>query len=250
MDSFHTDGGLRVPAVTAQQMREVDRVAVEEMGPNLHQMMENAGRSLASVCMTELGEGWAGRPVVVIAGTGGNGGGGICAARHLANHGADVTLVVSDSRRLSGVPAQQLAIYRATGARIADPRDLSTLQPALTVDALLGYSLEGAPDGVADELIGWMSDVAAPVVALDVPSGIDASTGHIPGSHVRATTTLALALPKTGLHGDMVGELWVADIGIPRGVFERAGTECPPAGLFSHGYTVRVTSAGKEARDG
>ena len=247
MDSFHTEGGLRVPAVTAQQMREVDRVAVEEIGPNLHQMMENAGRSLASVCMTMLGERGAGRPVAVVAGTGGNGGGGICAARHLANHGADVTLVVSDSRRLTGVPAQQLAVYRATNGRIADPRDLSSLQPALTVDALLGYSLEGAPRGMADDLIGWMSNVTAPVVALDVPSGIDASTGHTPGSHIRATTTVTLALPKTGLHVDAVGELWVADIGIPRGVFERAGTECPPAGLFSQGYTVRVTRTGKDA---
>ena len=70
MDSFHTEGGLRVPAVTAQQMREVDGVAIEEMGPNLHQMMENAGRSLASVCMTMLGEPGAGRSVAVVAGGG------------------------------------------------------------------------------------------------------------------------------------------------------------------------------------
>lgn len=63
MDSFHTDSGLRVPAVAEPQMREIDRVAVEELGPNLHQMMENAGRSLASVCMTMLGERGAGRPV-------------------------------------------------------------------------------------------------------------------------------------------------------------------------------------------
>jgi len=115
------------------------------------------------------------------------------------------------------------------------------------VDALLGYSLEGAPHGVADDLIGWMSSGAAPVVALDVPSGVDATTGDSPGAHVRAAATMTLALPKTGLHVDAVGELWVADIGIPRGVFERAGTECPPAGLFSHGYTVRVTRTGKDA---
>jgi len=209
--------------------------------------MENAGRGLAFVCMTMLGERGAGRPVAVVAGTGGNGGGGIGAARHLANHGDDVMLVVSDSRRLAGVPAQHLAVYRATNGEIADPCDLSSLQPALTVDASLGYSLEGAPRGVADDLIGWMSNGAAPVVALDVPSGIDASTGHTPGSHVRATTTVTLALPKTGLHVDAVGELWVADIGIPRGVFERAGTECPPAGLFSQGYTVGVTPLGTDA---
>ncbi len=184
----HTEGGLRVLAVTAQQMREVDRVAVEEIGPNLHQMMENAGRSLASVCMTMLGERWAGRPVVVVAGTGGNGGGGICAARHLANHGADVTVVVSDSRRLTGVPAQQLAAYRATNGRIADPRDLSSLQPALTVDALLGYSLEGRtarrgrrPGRVDVEQNG-------PGGGTRRSSGMGASTGHAPGSHIRATT--------------------------------------------------------------
>lgn len=158
--------------------------------------------------------------------------------------------MVSDSRRLTGVPAQQLALYRATNGRIADPRDLGSLQPALMVDALLGYSLEGAPRGMVDDLIGWMSNVAAPVVALDVPSGIDASTGDTPGSHVRATTTVTLALPKTGLHVDAVGELWVADIGIPRGVFERAGIECPPAGLFSQGYIVRVTPTGTDGPDG
>ncbi len=195
--------------------------------------------------MTMLGERGAGRPVAVVTGSGGNGGSGICAARH--HHGADVTLVVSDSRRLTGVPAQQLTVYRATNGRIADPRDLSSLQPALTVDALPGYSLEGAPRGMADTLIGWMSNVTAPVVSLDVPSAIDASTGHTPGSHIRATTTVTLAHPKTGLHVDAVGELWVADIGIPRGVFERAGTECPPARLFSQGYTVRVTPIGKDA---
>jgi len=93
---------------------------------------------------------------------------------------------------------------------------------------------------VAD-LIGWTSIVPVPVVALDVSSGTEASTGDTPGSHVRATTTMTLALPKTGLHVDAVGELWVTDIGIPRGVFERAGVECPRAGLFSQGYTVRVT---------
>ncbi len=180
------------------------------------------------------------RPVVVLAGTGGNGGGGICAARHLANHGADVTLVVSDRRRLVGVPAQQLGLYQATNGRMAHPRDLSSMQPVMIVDALLGYSLEGAPRGVSNDLITWMSTVPIPVVALDVPSGIDASTGDAPGNHVRATATITLALPKTGLHVDVVGELWVSDIGIPHTVFERAGVTCPPMQLFAPGYTVRL----------
>jgi len=222
VDSFRTETALVVPAVTTQQMREVDRVAIEEVGPNLYQMMENAGRNLASLCVEMLGDRWTDPPVVVLAGTGGNGGGGICAARHLANRGGDVTLVVSDVARLAGVPAEQLALYRATGGRLADARDLGPLQPALTVDALLGYSLAGAPHGVVCDLIGWMSSGAAPVVAL----------------------------PKTGLHVDAVGQLWVADIGIPRGILERAAVR-PPPGLFSRGYRVRLTPhAGPLSRGG
>lgn len=246
MKSFLSESGLEVPAVTAVQMREVDRVAIAEVGPNLYQMMENAGRNLASLCVETLGDGWTTAPVVVLAGTGGNGGGGICAARHLANHGSDVALVVSDPARLRGVPAEQLALYRATGGRIVDARSLETLQPALTVDAVLGYSLEGAPRGVGADLIGWMTNVSAPVLALDVPSGVDATTGDAPGVHVRAATTMTLALPKTGLDGGAAGELWVADIGIPRRVFERSGVRPPPAMLFSAGYRTRLTTSAIE----
>ncbi len=241
MDSFLSESGLVVPAVTTEQMREVDRVSIEEVGPNLHQMMENAGRNLASLCVEMLGAGWATSPIVVLAGTGGNGGGGICAARHLANHGGQVTLVVSEVARLAGVPAEQLALYRASGGRLAETGDLRTLKPSLTVDAVLGYSLGGAPHGAVADLIGWMLLGDAPVVALDVPSGVDATTGDSPGVHVQAATTMSLALPKTGLAIDAVGELWVADIGIPGGVLERSGVRPPPAGLFSRGYRVRLS---------
>lgn len=243
MQSFGTETGLVVAAVTAVQMREVDRTAMAGVGPNLHQMMENAGRNLATLCVETLGKGWTTAPVVVVAGTGGNGGGGICAARHLANHGGDVTLVVSDTARLTGVPAEQLALYRATGGRHVDPRAVDQLQPALTVDAVFGYSLTGAPHGVGADLIRWMSSGVSPVVALDVPSGVDATTGRCAGAHVRATTTMTLALPKTGLHVDAVGELWLADIGIPRGILERARVRPPPVALFSRGYRTRLTPA-------
>lgn len=243
VDSFRTATGLVVPAVTTPRMREVDRVAVEEVGPNLHQMMENAGRNLATLCAGLLGEGWSSAPIAVLAGTGGNGGGGICAARHLANHGGDVTLVVSDPARLSGVPADQLALYDATDGRRAGARDLGTLEAALVVDAVLGYSLRGAPDGVAAELIGWTAAGATPVVSLDVPSGVDATTGEAPGDVVHATTTMTLALPKTGLDSPAVGRLWLADIGIPREVYRRVGV-MPPAGLFTAGYRVELTGTG------
>jgi NAD(P)H-hydrate epimerase len=225
-------------------MREVERIAIDEVGPNLDQMMENAGRNLASLCVETLrvgafGDAWTQASIVVLVGAGGNGGGGMCAARHLVNHGGDVTVVVSDHSRLGGVPAEQLALYRAAGGRLSDVSYLAVLEPAVVVDSVLGYSLRGAPDGVVADLIRWMSGQAAPVIALDVPSGIDSTTGEAPGAHVRATTTMTLALPKTGLDADAVGELWLADIGIPREVYRRVGVS-PPAGLFAPGYRVRL----------
>ena len=237
--AFRTATGLLVPAVTTAQMREVDRIAINEVGPNLYQMMENAGRNMASQCAQSLGAAWTQVPIVVLAGTGGNGGGGICAARHLANHGGNVTVVVSDLSRLAGVPAEQLALYRAAGGRVSDVSELAAMEPALVVDAVIGYSLGGAPAGVVADLIRWMCGQAAPVISLDVPSGVESTTGETPGAHVRATTTMTLALPKTGLDADAVGELWLADIGIPREVYRRVGLSAPE-GLYAPGYRVRL----------
>src|SRR5258708_26889479 len=102
---FVTDTGKEVPTVTAAQMREVDRIAIEETGPNLFQMMENAGSNLAAQALEALGERWREALVVVLAGPGRNGAGGICAARHLANHGVRVALCLSDPGGLGPAPA-------------------------------------------------------------------------------------------------------------------------------------------------
>jgi NAD(P)H-hydrate epimerase len=241
VQGFRTPTGLLVPAVTTEQMREVDRVAVEEVGPNLYQMMENAGRNLASLCATSLGAGWDAAPIVVLAGTGGNGGGGLCAARHLVNHGGRVTVVVSEPSKMTGVPAEQLALYRAAGGRVATVADVGLLDAEIVVDAVLGYSLGGAPRGAAGDLVAWMSNTTAPVISLDVPSGIDSTTGAAAGAFVRASVTMTLALPKTGLDAEAVGRLWLADIGIPREVYRRVGVR-PPEKLFASGYRVLLTT--------
>ncbi|MFO7549541.1 MAG: NAD(P)H-hydrate epimerase [Acidimicrobiia bacterium] len=240
--SFVTDAGITVPAITTDQMREVDRLAVEEVGPNLFQMMENAGRSLALTVLERVERQSDRKSVVVLAGTGGNGGGGICAARHLANHGVDVTVVVTDPEGLGLVPAVQLDVYRGTDGALATPGQVRQLEAALVVDALVGYSLSGPPQELVADLIGWANDQPAPVVALDVPSGIDATTGAAAGAHVHADVTLTLALPKTGLDAAAVGDLWLADLGIPMTVFRRLGIPVP-AGLFAGGYRVRLSPA-------
>lgn len=242
---FVTEGGIAVRAVTAAQIREIDRIAIEETGPNLFQMMENAGRSLALQTIDLLGAGWRGARVVVLAGGGGNGGGGICAARHLANRDVDVALVLSDPDRLGDVPAFQRTIFRSTRGREIGIEALPARQPDIVIDVLFGYGLREAPRGRAAELMAWANGTGAPILALDVPSGMNATTGECPGGWMRARATLTLALPKTGLASGTAGDLWLADIGIPRATYQRAGVNYIDP--FGERYRVRLKSASRPA---
>lgn len=218
---FFTDDGLEVPSVTTEQMIEVDRVAIEETGPNLFQMMENAGRMLAMQVIECLGEDWQQGKIVVLAGGGGNGGGGICAARHLANHGANVRLCLSSPDHLKEVTAWQRHVFQSTdGEEIKLSALLTTDEPVdLIVDALIGYSLRDAPRGKALDLIKWANATNAPILSLDTPSGVDSTTGETPGDYIHAQWTMTLALPKTGLLPGKTGKLVLADIGIPKGTY-------------------------------
>lgn len=224
-DSFITDTGIQVPAVTTAQMREIDRVAIEETGPNLFQMMENAGHSLALCAIDMLGKHWRRANVVVLAGSGGNGGGGICAARHLANRGVSVRLCLADARGLAEVPAFQLHVYQSTSGRAVTVEQLETEVTDLVIDAIIGYGLQKPPYGAAQRLIQWTNRCGVSVLALDVPSGLDSTTGEAPGEYVKPHRTLTLALPKKGFLSEKAGEIILADIGIPEGVFRTIGID-------------------------
>jgi NAD(P)H-hydrate epimerase len=175
---FYTDTQIPVPSVTADQMQEIDRIAVEETGPALLQMMENAGRNLALVALAHLGTNWRNLQIVVLAGKGGNGGGGICVARHLANRGLSVQLCLSAPDRLQEVSAYQHHVYTATTGAEITPDDLASKAPDLVIDALLGYSLTSSPRGIVADLIDWANQSRAPIVSLDLPSGLNATTGE------------------------------------------------------------------------
>lgn len=236
--SFRTTAGAHVPAVTAAQMAEIDRIAIDETGPNLFQMMENAGRNLAMAVQERLGT--HRQDVVVLAGTGSNGGGGICAARHLANRGVPVTLVMSDASVLGDVASQQLTVYRCTGGREAAPEDVGRVAGHLVVDALIGYRLDGPARGSVADIMGAVDTADAFVIALDLPSGLDATTGEPTGPYIPADLTVTLALPKTGLDHPDCGLVELSDIGIPYEVYHRAGIETP-RGSFGMGYRIRIT---------
>ncbi len=235
---FQTKEGVWVPAVTAEQMREVDRIAMEEFGLGILQMMENAGRNLAENVMDMLGG--ARGEVTVLAGSGGNGGGGLCCARHLHNRGFRVWVVLSkEAAILSGAARNQLQILQSAGVQPVDPSQAEDVirRAQIVVDALIGYSLRGTPQGRAAELIELCNLHAARVLSLDVPSGLDATTGEAPGPVVHPERTLTLALPKTGLQR-VPGDLYLADIGIPPEVYHRLGLsfELP----FGERYWIRL----------
>jgi NAD(P)H-hydrate epimerase len=222
---FFTESNREVPALTTAQMREVDRIAMQETGPNLFQMMENAGRNLAEMALGLLGDNWQQARIVVLAGTGGNGGGGITAARHLANRKAKVELCVASPDKLSEVTAWQRKIFQSTSGKEVEFRSRDREPVRLIVDALIGYSLQSAPQGVFADLIRWANGAGAPIISLDVPSGVDSTTGESPGEFVRPTWTMTLGLPKLGLAKSEVGETVLADIGIPEETYRRIGVK-------------------------
>ena len=190
---FIAANGMEVPAVTSEQMRELDRIATEETGPTLLQMMENAGRNLALLAMNLMGLHWNGANVAVLAGSGGNGGGGICAGRHLANHGVSVNLCLGSPDRMSESASLQRRIFQHADGNEIKPNELPHLKSDLIIDALIGYGLNERPRGTTRELIAWANQGNIPILSLDVPSGIAATTGRAPGEFIRPTWTLTLA---------------------------------------------------------
>lgn len=139
-----------------------------------------------------------------------------------------MTLCLSSTETLGRVPTFQRTIFRSTPGREVRPHELETIRPTLILDALIGYSLKGVPRGLTVDMIRWANRTARPILSLDVPSGLDATTGATPGEVIVPAWTLTLALPKTGLLPEMTGVLHLADIGIPVAVYQKAGIRYEP----------------------
>jgi len=234
---FETESGIRIPAVSEDEMREVDRIAVEEYQLGILQMMENAGRNLASHAMEWLDD--PGANITVLAGPGGNGGGGLCCARHLHNRGYAVQIVLtSDTASLRGAAKTQMTILEASGLQAIDTAqaEQALTSSHLIIDAMIGYSLSGPPTGAIERLIPLANKAPSPIFSLDLPSGLHATSGDTPGVSVNAERTLTLALPKTGLR-KFRGSLYLADIGIPFELYQPLGLEVPP---FPSGVYIQL----------
>lgn len=220
-----------VPTVDRAQMEQVDRLMIDDYGIQLVQMMENAGRNLAVLAIERFSPSSA----QVLVGSGGNGGGGLVAARHLANRGVEVTVLPAGTE-FGPVPQTQFEIIRSMGIRV---NTAVSADADLLIDALVGYSLNGRPRGRVAELIRRLNADSRPVLALDNPSGLDVSSGLANEPCVAATATMTLALPKQGLSAPEVGELYLGDISVPRQLyFDAFGFDVP--NVFQDSQVVRL----------
>jgi NAD(P)H-hydrate epimerase len=234
-----------LPALSTQQMREVERLLHEEFYISPLQTLENAGRNLALLAKQMLDGDLVDRPVVVLAGRGPNGGGGLAAARHLLNWGAWVQVLTSyPAEEYRDEPAHQLQILQAMDAPLAWAEEGWELPPAdLVIDAIIGYGLPGNPRGHAPHLIRLANSSLAPILSLEAPSGFGTERGEVFDPCVRAAATLILALPQHGhLAADaraVCGELYLADIGVPLALYERLQLEVEP--IFAKGALIKLS---------
>lgn len=242
-----SEPGKEVPYLSTEQMIEVDRAMIADFKIELIQMMENAGRNLAHLARTRfLGGNPRGKRVVILAGTGGNGGGALVAARRLHNWGAEVQVYITrPAPNFTPVPAHQLDILRRMQVHIGFAADLANQRSCeVILDGVIGYSLKGAPRGSAAELIRWANGQEAPILALDAPSGVDATTGTAYEPAIRATATMTLALPKQGFLAPSVaaqlGELYVADISVPPSLYAEPALGLNIGPLFAQEDIVRL----------
>lgn len=217
--------------VTAAEMRAIDKEAIEGYGIPEQVLMELAGLALARRA-EEILNASSRRRVVVFAGKGNNGGDGFVAARHLHNRGAAVRVVITDApERLGRQCAEQFRMAQRLGIETVqltkDSQRKVQFHAAaadLLIDALLGTGSSGPPKGAVKTAIEIINAAERPVLAADMPSGVDADTGAAPGAAVRADATVTFGLPKIGLliapGRELAGRWTVADIGLPRALLE------------------------------
>lgn len=233
----------KIPQLSTDQMIEVDRLMESKYQIDLNKMMENAGRSLAIVAKELfLKRQPILKRVAILAGTGGNGGGAMAAARRLHNWGAEIHVFISKpAGRMTPVPAHQLSILRNMEVSVQLPIAIKKEEKPfdLIIDGIIGYSLKGEPRGGAKTMIDWANEQNAPVLALDTPSGVDLTTGTVHETVIKADATLTLALPKKGLFEEEVkplrGPLYLADLGVPPMLYQERslGFKVPP--IFAKG---------------
>ena len=215
--------------VLPQTMRAMDQMAGEAFGIPSIALMENAARQTALEALSLRGDNDG--TILLLAGPGNNGGDALGAARHLLNAGCPVRVaLLFAAEHARGDAATQLDILVKMGLPVIQMTEETTAERwdslfrgcVLAVDGIFGTGLSRAPAGMAQAAIEALNRFSGAVLSIDIPSGVDGSTGQIPGVAVRADVTVTFALPKLGLFvypGPLyAGQVTVADIGMPTGL--------------------------------
>lgn len=239
-----------IPTVTAEQMARVDRIMIDDLGVDILQLMEAAGLAVIEAIRRQLDGDVANKHILLLAGSGGNGGDALVAARYLKARGAQPDVILSrPAAELPEVTAHQHRLAQAFGVSIREMPEgddsFANRTYDLIVDGLLGFSGRGDPRGTIAELIRFANSNPSPILAIDVPSGLDATSG-VPGDpSIRAAATITLALPKSGFLNPEApafsGEITVADIGVPASVLTAVGVTVSPT-LFSQQSSLQWTA--------
>lgn len=231
-----------------EQMRNIDRRAMTEFAvPGL--LLMEAASSFAARIALEVFRPQG--PIVVVAGGGNNGGDGWGAARHLAAAGQSVTVVTSvDPAQLQGDAAAQFALYQGYGLPWEMYRGREQFAHcALILDALLGTGVKGTPRGQAAEIIAAINSAPAPVLAVDIPSGLPAGSQPAAGEVVQATATASFGLAKAGLYTPAgrraAGKVFVDAIGLPPQLLSDTGLILNDAANAARGLPQRMLDSHK-----
>jgi hydroxyethylthiazole kinase-like uncharacterized protein yjeF len=223
-----------LPVLNSRQVKEVDALAQERFGISLDWLMEAAGWQVARFCP---------KATAVVCGVGNNAGDGLAAARHLHRWGKLAGVFCIDIARLQGAAARELVALRRIGVAVSS--DLRLDGATAVVDAIFGTGLSRRPEGAFAKWIDAVNASQKQVIAVDVPSGLDADTGVAYSPSVQAHTTVTLGLPKPGLLAAdgprLAGDVWVADIGVPFEAYALLGVHVS-RDLFAAGDRVRLDS--------
>lgn len=238
----------RYGALRSEDVAALDQAAVAS-GVTVVQLMEIAGFQVAR-CAWQMLQGHAAM-VSVVVGRGNNGGDGLVAVRHLATWGCTVTaLFVTPLEQLEGLQRTHADAAAANGVALRSMSEPVAVVRALAsselvLDGILGTGLRSAPREPAASAIRDLNAHSIRVLAIDIPSGMDASNGEVFDPCVRATRTCTLTAMKAGLWppvtAETTGELWVADIGMPRASWDALGVAPPSA--ITGGALLPVPSA-------
>jgi NAD(P)H-hydrate epimerase len=210
---------MGIPLYTAKQCQQLDRHCIDDLGISGYELMQQAAQSAFAVLLSE----WPHvQELIVVCGKGNNGGDGFEMAVIAQEHGIDVQLVFDGAiYRLEGEAKQAAEAAVNAGLTVIGSDQVNWSKPnCVIVDALLGTGFKGEPNEAAIHLIELINESGLPVLAVDVPSGLDSTTGFAPGVAVSADVTVTMLLNKQGLFtgdaSDYVGQVRLANLGVPK----------------------------------